>query len=177
MAEEYTEVSRRNAEQIAATLKQLDMILASDKIATPPTGDITELRGRVRKLLVDINSDLEALANIDRQDVFKTNPVFATQRYQLIRNAETSKIAFEFEILPSLQTLTKRVVEEVKQKAPERADVAALPPHPPGEQWTVQRVVDTAQTFVTQATKAAEVAGKGYALVKALGLLSGVPVP
>lgn len=176
MAEDYTETSRNEAERIAATLKQLDVILASDKMSALNVGDVTELRRSVRKMLIGFNTDLEGLANIERDDIFKTNPVFATQRHQLIKNIETAKIDFEFDIVPTLEKLTKQVVQHFKRNPPATVDESALPPAPPGTRWTVQKVLDAAEQFVDQAIKAVGVASKAYPLVKALGLLVGIPL-
>jgi len=81
MAEEYTEAMRREAKKIATTLKQLDALLASEKLGALLAEDVTELRRNVRKMLVGVNSDREAPANIESEDIFKTNPVFATHDF------------------------------------------------------------------------------------------------
>ena len=172
MADGYIASSREEAEQIAETLKQLDAILAGEGAAALEAGDLSGLRRDVRKMLVGVRTDLEALAAIDREDVFKTNPVFATQRHQLIQKIESAKIDFEFDILPAITRLTEAAAAKVAGAPAGPIDPKKLPP-PEGGPWTVEKVLKTAERFTDQAAKAVGVAAKGVKLVKALGLLTG----
>ena len=176
MTETYMQASRSEAEEIAATLKQLDVLLASDKLGTIYAADATELRRSVRKMLATVNTDVEALANIERNDIFKHDPTLAQHRYQLIKDIETTKIDFEFDIVPALERLTKEVVEQAKQN-PASVDESTLPPTPSGERWTVEKVLSKAEQFSDQATKAVRFVPKAYTFAKALGLVLGIPVP
>ncbi|GAB4451401.1 MAG: hypothetical protein OHK0041_14180 [Anaerolineales bacterium] len=177
MASDYVESSLGDAEEIAKTLQQVDALLGSDKLNQLYQGDAAELRKNVRKMLVNIKTDLEALSNLEKDDPFKTDPTLANQRYKLIKNIETAKIDFEFEIVPALEKLTRQVVETSKQNPPEQVNEETLPPPPPGEKWTVQKVLDTASQFVEQAARAGAIFTKAYTLAKALGLVLGIPIP
>jgi hypothetical protein len=177
MADDYKDASRKEAEQIKKTLIQLDALLKSDKLATMYASDASDLRAKVADLLEKFRTSLENLAQVDRDDVFKTDPTLAQRRFILIRNIESAKVEFETEAVPALAQLTDQVVEQAKVSPPAELDVSALPTPPSGEQWTVPRVVAAAERLVEQGTKAAKVAGKAYALVKALGLLVGIPIP
>lgn len=177
VASDYLESSQRDAEEITKTLQQVDTLLASEKLHQLYQGDAAELRKNVRKMLVNVKTDLEALGNLEKDDPFKTDPTLANQRYKLIKNIETAKIDFEFEIIPALEKLTKQIVETSKQNPPAQVDEKALPPPPAGEKWTVQKVLDTASQFVEQAARAGAIFTKAYTLAKALGLILGIPVP
>lgn len=177
MASDYLESSLSDAEEIAKTLQQVDALLGSDKLDQLYKGDAAELRKNVRKMLVNIKTDLEALGNLEKDDPFKTDPTLANQRYKLIKNIETAKIDFEFEIVPALEKLTRQVVETSKQNPPQQVNEETLPPPPPGEKWTVQKVLDTASQFVEQAARAGAIFTKAYTLAKALGLVLGIPIP
>jgi hypothetical protein len=177
MAEDFKATSRREAEQIATTLTQLDMLLASEKLTDLYASDAGELRTRVSDLLAKFRTNLENLAEVDRADVFQTDPTLANRRFVLIGNIEAAKISFETEAVPALDRLLSRAIEHAKASPPVTLDVSALPQTQPEERWTVEKVVDAAERLVDQGTKAAGVATKGYALVKALGLLVGIPVP
>lgn len=177
MPEDYKEASRKEAEQIAKTLTQLGKLLESDRLITVYASDASELRAKVSDLLARFRTNLEYLAEVDRADIFKTDPALAPRRYVLIGNIEAAKIAFESEVVPALDRLTSQVVEQARAHPPASLDVSALPPAPSGERWTVQRVVEAAEHLVEQGTKAVQVATKAYVLVKALGLLVGIPVP
>lgn len=177
MPTDYKEASRKEAEQIAKTLKQLDTLLETDRLDTVYATDASELRAKVSELLRSFNTSLQNLAEVDRADVFKTDPTLAGRRYVLIGDLEAAKIVFDSEVLPALARLTSRIVEQAKADPPATLDVSALPPAPSGERWTVQRVVDAAERLIEQGTKAVGAATKGYALVKALGLLVGIPIP
>jgi hypothetical protein len=176
VASDYLESSQNDAEEIAKTLQQVDMLLGSEKLNQLYEG-AAELRKNVRKMLVNIRTALEALGNLEKEDPFKTDPSLANQRYKLIKNIETAKIDFDFEIVPTLEKLTRQVVENSKQNPPEQVDEQTLPPPPPGERWTVQKVLDTASQFVEQAARAGAIFTKAYTLAKALGLVLGVPIP
>jgi hypothetical protein len=177
VASDYLESSLSDAEEIAKTLQQVDALLGSDKLDQLYKGDAAELRKNVRKMLVNIKTDLEALGNLEKDDPFKTDPTLANQRYKLIKNIETAKIDFEFEIVPALEKLTRQVVETSKQNPPQQVNEETLPPPPPGEKWTVQKVLDTASQFVEQAARAGAIFTKAYTLAKALGLVLGIPIP
>lgn len=177
VASEYVESSQGDAEEIAKTLQQVDTLLASEKLHQLYQGDAAELRKNVRKMLVSIRTDLEALDNLEKEDPFKTDPTLANQRYKLIKNIESAKVDFEFEIVPALEKLTRQVVETSKQNPPAQVDEQALPPPPAGEKWTVQKVLDTASQFVEQAARAGAIFTKAYTLAKALGLVLGIPIP
>ena len=177
MADDYKDASRKEAEQIKKTLIQLDGLLKSDKLSTVYASDASELRERVSELLKTFRQSLENLAQVDRDDVFKTDPTLAGRRFTLIGHIESAKVEFETEVVPALAQLTDQVVEQAKASPPPKLDVSALPPPPSGEKWTVPKVVAAAEQLVEQGTKAAKVAGKAYALVKALGLLVGIPIP
>lgn len=177
MASDYLESSLHDAEEIAKTLQQVDALLGSDKLNQLYQGDAAELRKNARKMLVNIRTDLETLDNLEKADPFKTDPSLANQRYKLIEKIETTKIDFEFEIVPALEKLTRQVVENSKQNPPEQVNEETLPPPPPGEKWTVQKVLDTASQFVEQAARAGAIFTKAYTLAKALGLVLGIPIP
>jgi hypothetical protein len=177
VASDYLETSQSDAEEMSKTLQQVDTLLASEKLEQFYKGDATELRKNVRKMLVNIRTDLEALGNLEKDDPFKTDPTLANQRYRLIKNIETAKIDFEFEIVPALEKLTKQIVEDSQQNPPEQVDEETLPPPPPGEKWTVQKVLDTASQFIDQAASAGAILTKAYTLAKALGLVLGIPIP
>jgi hypothetical protein len=177
VASDYLESSLSDAEEIAKTLQQVDALLGSDKLDQLYKGDAAELRKNVRKMLVNIKTDLEALGNLEKDDPFKTDPTLANQRYKLIKNIETAKIDFEFEIVPALEKLTRQVVETSKQNPPQQVNEETLPPPPPGEKWTVQKVLDTASQFIEQAARAGAIFTKAYTLAKALGLVLGIPIP
>lgn len=177
MPTDYKEASRKEAEQIARTLEQLDNLLDSGRLDTVYATDVSGLRAKVSELLKSFNTNLQNLAEVDRADVFKTDPTLAGRRYFLIGEIEGAKIMFDSDVLPALTRLTRRIVEQAKAAPPTELDVSALPPPSSGERWTVQRVVDAAERLMEQGTKAVEAATKGYALVKALGLLVGIPIP
>ena len=177
MSEGFTESSRKEAEQIMATLIQLDKLLASNRLSTVYASEATDLRATVSDLLVRFRTNLENLAEVDRADVFKTDPTLANRRFVLIGNIEAAKTVYETQVLPDLDRMTARVIEQAKAGAPASLDVSGLPPAPSGERWTVQKVVDTAERLLNQGTKAVQVAAKGYAMVKALGLLVGIAIP
>ncbi len=176
MASDYLESSQSDAEEIAKTLQQVDVLLGNEKLNQLYEG-AAELRKNVRKMLVNIKTNLEALGNLEKEDPFKTDPTLANQRYKLIKQIETTKIDFEFDIVPALEKLTRQVVEKSKQNPPEQVDEKALPPPPPGERWTVQKVLDSASQFVEQAARAGAIFTKAYTLAKALGLVLGIPIP
>jgi hypothetical protein len=177
MSNNYLETSQRDAEEMSKTLQHVDNLLASDKLDQLYEGDAAELRRKVKTMLMSVNTRLHELSDLEEKDVFKTNPVFATQRHQLIEGIESAKIDFEFDIVPALEKLTKKVVQNSKENPPEQVDEKALPPPPPGERWTVQKVLDTAAQFVEQAARAGTIVTKAYTLAKALGLVLGIPVP
>ncbi|MDR7521521.1 MAG: hypothetical protein QN168_03555 [Armatimonadota bacterium] len=177
MPQDYQQASRKEADQILKTLVQLDTLLASDRLNRVYASDVSDLRARVADVLERFRTNLENLAEVDRADVFKTDPTLATRRYVLIGNIEASKVVFETEIVPALDRLTSQVVEQARTHPPATLDTSALPPPPSGDRWTVQRVVETAEHLVEQGAKAVQVATRAYALVKALGLLIGIPVP
>jgi hypothetical protein len=177
MPTDYKEASRKEAEQIARTLKQLDTLLDSGRLDTVYATDAGDLRAKVSELLKSFKTNLQNLSEVDRADVFRTDPTLAGRRYLLIGELESAKIVFDSDVLPALTRLTSRIVEQAKAAPPAELDVSALPPPPSGERWTVQRVVDAAERLMEQGAKAVEAATKGYALVKALGLLVGIPIP
>ncbi|MDR7484382.1 MAG: hypothetical protein QN187_03550 [Armatimonadota bacterium] len=177
MPGDYQEASRKEAEQIRRTLAQLDKLLESDTLHTVYATDASDLRTRVVDVLKRFQTNLTHLGEVDRADIFKTNPIHAETRYRLIENIVAAQIEFETEVVPALNRLTSQVVAHARAHPPASLDVSRLPPPPSGEPWTVQRVVDAAERLVEQGTKAVQVATKAYALVKALGLLIGIPVP
>jgi len=171
------ESSQDEAREIAKTLQQIDLLLASNKLGEVHPSDVSKLRGSVKKLYVSISTDLKTLSSLEEDVLFKTDPSFATQRHQLIKSIETAKIDFEFDIVPALEKLTKQVIEESKQNPPTQVDEKELPPSPHGERWTVQKVLDTASQFVEQAARTGTIITKAYTLAKALGLVLGIPIP
>ena len=177
MPTDYKEASRKEAEQIRKTLTQLDALLETNRLTTVYASDATELRAQVSDLLENFRTSLESLARVDREDVFGTDPTFAQQRFKLIQRLEGAKITYDSQVLPSLARLTSQIVEQAKAAPPGTLDVSALPPPASGERWTVERVVTAAERLVEQGSKAVGAATKGYALVKALGLLVGIPIP
>ena len=175
MVVELLDKGQQEAQQLSGTLKDLDRLL--EKVSASYPDDISNLRRTVKKMLVGVNTDVELLANLEKEDIFKTNPVFATQRYQVIKNMEEIQIDFEFEILPALEKITRRTVEQTKQNPPAALDESTLPAPPKGETWTVKKVIETAEGFLDQANKSVGVLTKAYGLVKALGLVVGIPIP
>lgn len=175
--QDYLESTAQEAQEIADTLKQLDTLLASEKLAVLSADDVNNLRRDVRKMLISMSADVESLASLERETVIKTDPSFVSLRHQLIKSVETAKVDFEFNIVPVLQKLTSQAVQQVKENPPETVDESTLPPPPPDEKWTVDKVIDTAEGFVDQASKATGVITKAYTLVKALGMIVGIPIP
>jgi hypothetical protein len=177
MPTDYREASRKEAEQIRKTLTELDALLASDRLTTVYASDASELRAQVSDLLKEFRTNLVFLEEVDRADVFGGDPIQAQRRFTLIRNLEGAKIVYDSQVLPALARLTSQIVEQAKAAPPGTLDVSALPPPESGERWTVERVVAAAERLVEQGSKAVGAATKGYALVKALGLLVGIPIP
>jgi hypothetical protein len=173
----YQETSEHEAEEIAKTLRQVDTLLASEKLSDVYESDVQKLRGNVRKMLLNISTHIQTLSALEDDVIFKTDPSFANQRHRLINLIETAKIDFEFDIVPALEKLTKQVIANSKQEPPTQVDESKLPPPPAGESWTVQKVLDTAGQFVDQAAHAGTILTKAYTLAKALGLVLGIPVP
>jgi len=131
VASDYLETSQSDAQEISKTLQLVDTLLASEKLSQLYEGDATELRKNVRKILVNIRTDIENLGELEKSDTFKTDPTLANRRYQLMKNVETAKIDFEFDIFPALEKLTKQVVEKSQQNPPLQVEEDALPPSPP----------------------------------------------
>lgn len=177
MAAQYTNDSQKEAEEIARALKQLDVILANDELKIIYAGDPAQLRKRIKDLLVDIDTNISLLQNVERQDFYGTDPTLARQRVIHTRKIEEDKITFEYEIMPEVEKLTVQTVEYVKQNPPASVDESKLPPALSGEKWTVKKVIETADKFMDQALKAAQVVTKAYAFVKVLGILTGIPIP
>jgi hypothetical protein len=177
MPAKYSDDSQKEVEQIANALKQLDTILASDKISTMYEGDLTQLRASVKELLISIDTNISVLKDLEQRDIFGTNPSLAGDRYALIRRIEENKKDFEFDIVPEIGKLTKQAVQYAKRNPPTSVDESKLPPVPSGEKWTAQKVIDTAEEYLNQAIKAAKIVTKAYAFAKALGILAGIPLP
>ncbi len=170
MASDYLNSSQAEAKDIAKTLRQVDLLLASNKLRDVYQSDATELRRKVKTMLADINTSLNDLSDLEAKHIFKTNPVFATQRHQLIERIETAKIDFEFDIVPALESLTRQVVENSKQNP-------SMLVKNPNESWTAQKILDQAGQFVDQAARAGTILIKAYGLAQALGLVLGIPLP
>jgi hypothetical protein len=166
MGDSYIEEERTGSQKIAESLKQLHNLLESEKLARIYHGDIAELRRNVRRLLIGFNADLESLKRVESDDVFKTNPIFATQRHQLIRNIEIAKVDFEFDVLPKIETLTKDALQEAKRN-PSSLDATSL--------GNIS-AIDRAERSVEMTAKIVVMATKASTLVKALELLSGIPI-
>ncbi len=177
MASGYLEHSQQEAQEIAHALQQIDTLLGSEKLGQVYQGDILEIRRKVRTLLGNIRTDLAALAEVEASDLFKSDPTQANRRYLLIKNIESAKIEFEFDVLPALEKITRQAVENSKINPPQQIDESALPPLPTGEKWSVQKVLDVAEQLVEQAGRAGAIVAKAYPLVKALGLIVGIPIP
>jgi len=129
MAEGYIESSKeKDATQLADTLKQIDSLLQSNNIPETYQKEVLDLRKDVRKLLVDINTSLEMLSNIEKEDILKTDPTFATQKFKIIRTIEDTKVNFEFDVLPKMKKITEELIVETKENPPESLDYEALPP-------------------------------------------------
>jgi hypothetical protein len=171
---ERSGASDSTAKDLADALTQLDEILRSHAYDDLEVADVTALRARVRRSLVSIRTDLGALAQLDADDVFKTNPVFATQKYQLITNIEQTKIDFEFEIAPALHKLACASLERARMDPTADLDTEVLSARSYGDGWTVDQVLDSAQKLVDTSTKAVGIISKAGALISALGLLAGV---
>jgi hypothetical protein len=174
MAVEYSAASREEAQQIADALTQLDATLASGADDRPAATEVATLRAGVRGALVTIRSSIEALARIDADDIFKTNPVFATQRYQLITSIEQTKIDFEFEVLPQLQQLAHRRVAEARLHPSVTLNTEALPPAGLGGGWTPDRLLSSAEHCIDQSTRALDLVSKTAGLIRAFVLLAGL---
>jgi hypothetical protein len=159
-------------------LKQLDSLLTNNNNLTRIyADDLNELRKNVRKLLIDFNTNIQQLKNIEQEDAFKTNPIYATQRFQIIRNIETAKVDLEFDLAPVVEKITKQLIQLAKQNPSNSLDVNSLPPLETGDKWTVEKVINISEQFVDKATKAVGIVSKFYPLVKALGLIAGVSIP
>ena len=164
MAVEYSGASREAAQEIADALTRLDDVLAAGTFDATAADDLAALRARVRRELVSVRTDLQALGQIDADDVFKTNPVFATQRYQIITSIEQTRIDFEFEVVPALQKFARQNVDRAKQhSSSERADG-----------WTPRAVLESAERLVDDSTRAVSVVSKATALIRAFMLLAGL---
>lgn len=187
MSVDYSEDSKLESAKIADTLKQLDNILANENLKQTYNVDITNLRGDVRKLLSSFNANIVSLDNIEREDVFKTNPMFATQRYQLIKFIEDAKIEFQFKIVPAVDALTRQILSQAKQNPPNflgnsESSISGttstnVPLAEPSKETGKRNILDKVQEFLNQSGKLVEIASKGYLLVKGLGLLVGVQIP
>jgi len=176
MSDRYIEGVDGDADKFADVLRHLDSILASDKLQESYEQDATELRRDVKKMLINVNTDVSNLKEIESSDVFKTDPTLANRRYTLIKSVESAKVDFEFDILPKFEKLTIVVVQAVKRNPPASVDENKLPPLP-GEQWTVDKVLNTTDQLLDQAKKAGGMLAKAYSLAKAVGLLIGIPLP
>ncbi len=176
MADAELEAAANETRQIAGTLQELDNILGTDKLRSLSTESVAELRRSVRNMLISIRTDLTALEAIKRDDIYGTNPVFAGQKHVLIQRIETTKVDFEFDVVPAVEKLTKQMIEQVKQTPAALVDTSTAPSLPQDENWTVEKVVDRAEEYVDQASRAMSAARKLYTLVKALGLLIGISV-
>ena len=174
MAVEYSSASREDAQQIADALTQLDALLARVGTDGPVAVDVAALRARVRQALVAIRTGIETLARIDADDVFKTNPVFATQRYQLITSIEQTKLDFEFEVVPQLQQLAHQRVAGARLHPPVTLSAEALPPATTDGGWTPDRLLSSAEHCVDQSMRALDLVSKTAGLIRAFVLLAGL---
>jgi hypothetical protein len=166
--------SDSTAKDLADALSQVDEILRSHAYDDLEAADVTALRARVRRSLVSIRTDVEALSRLDADDVFRTNPVYATQRYQLITNIEQTKLDFEFDIAPALHKLACAGLERARLDPAADLDSEVLSARSSADGWTLDQVLDSAEKFVDSSTKAVGVISKASALISALGLLAAV---
>ena len=118
---EYTAASREEADQLVRALAQIDELLdpaATSAAQTAPQA-LVDVRLKVRQALVRLRTDVAALEEVEKADVFGTNPVFATQRYQLIARIEETKVSFEFDLLAALRRATQNALAAAKEQKPE----------------------------------------------------------
>jgi hypothetical protein len=165
MAVEHSGASGSTAQDLADALAQLDELLASQAYDDVQAADVAALRARVRRGLVSMRTDLEALSRLDADDVFRTNPVFATQRYQLITSLEQTKLDFEFDLAPALEKLASASIEQARRRPPVYTDGTGL---------NLEQILDSAERFVDASTRAVGVVSKAGALISALSLLAGL---
>jgi hypothetical protein len=159
---DYAAETRQEAQQMAQALAELDALLANpDHTGLAPEA-IQDLRLRVRQALGRMRTDLAALDRVDQDDPFKTNPVFATQRYQLMERLEDTRITFEFDLLPGLRELTRQTIGQ--------ASAAQAGEPGPG-------FVQAADKLLEQSNRAVTLVSKVLPIVQALTLLfTGQPV-
>jgi F0F1-type ATP synthase membrane subunit b/b' len=178
MTTEYSRALVREAKEIAGTLEQLQALLEeSVKLNNNYKVNLQDLLDKGEEVLENINSARESLASLEEDNVIKSDPSFVNLRHQFTRRIEKAKREFERDIVRPLENLTRQVVENSKQNPPEKVDENNLMPHPSGERWTVQKMLDMASQFVDQAAKAGAIATKAFALARALGLVFGIPFP
>lgn len=177
MAEDYAASTAKEAEKFREALNSLDLVLASDLLPESETVNVSDLRRKVKEALVNLRTDVESLRDVKSKNFYGTDPTLSLQERQLVRSIESQKVGFEFEIVPAFRKLARETVEKAKENPPPVPDKGSLPAPPPGEEWTAERVVDTAEKFINQAEKAGGVIAKAYTFAKALGLLVGIPLP
>lgn len=177
MSTDHTSESKEDANQFREVLNNLDVVLKSELLDEVSADDIKKLRADVKQMLINMETYVEGWRLVDEKDFFGNEPSLALNRLQFIKNIKATKINFEFEILPKIRQIAEETVEKVKQNPPETVDVKRLPPPPSGESWTTQKVLDTAEKFLTQATTAGGVVSKAYKVAQAIALVAGVPLP
>jgi hypothetical protein len=139
--------------------------------------DINNLRRSVKQMLTSVEVDTENFRQVSEADFFDVDPSLALRKRKLIESIKTAEIEFQFEILPKIQKLAHQTVENARQNPPAQIDESKLPPPPPGESWTADKVIGTAEKLIDTATKAGGLFTKAYVFAKAIGLAVGVPIP
>jgi hypothetical protein len=173
MANKYAQ----EADEINRALRQVYGLLGNDARIGSHKQEAEELRVKIDGMLKTINTNIQELADIEEKDFYGTDPTFAGRRRRLITDTEGIKTDFEIYVFPELEKLTKQLIEETKANPAAQVNEGVLELNPAGERWTVQKVLDSAGQFVDQAARAGEIAAKGYALAKALGLVFGIVIP
>ena len=69
--------------------------------------DTEELRDKIKSDLIRLKTDIRDLKRIDETDFYGTDPTFANQRRNVIKNIEKIKIDIEVDIYPKVEKITK----------------------------------------------------------------------
>jgi hypothetical protein len=160
---EYTAGSRQEADQLVVALAQIDELLdpAATRAAQSAPQALVDMRLKVRQALVKLRTDVAALEEVEKADVFGTNPVFATQRYQLMSRIEETKVSFEFELVPALRRATQDALAAAREQKPE-SDALGM----------AERLIDQSARAVTLVARLLPIAHAIAAL-----LTGAAPVP
>lgn len=157
---QFTDSSRREAQQLADAIVELDAVLAQGAFSGEQAAAASALRARAASTLVELRTAIEGLLAVDAADPFGQDPVAATRRHVLMHNAEVSKVQFELDILPDVRRLAAEQLQLNRAEPNGQSD---------GSGW-----LDKAQQLVDDSGRAIGVATRLVAVVHALGMLSGL---